>query len=52
MLAYYPRTLPVQIWVAFSAEGIDAAFPVAVVLVVLALLALALVNFLGGARPL
>lgn len=50
MLAYHPRTLPVQIWVAFVGEGLDAAFPVAVVLVVLALLTLGAINALGGPR--
>lgn len=47
MLAYYPRTLPVQIWVSFQGRGVDAAFPVAVVLVAVALAALAVVNALG-----
>jgi len=51
MLAYYPRTLPVQIWVTFQGRGLDAAFPVAVVLVVLASLALVVINLLGDASP-
>ncbi|MFB6151540.1 MAG: ABC transporter permease [Haloarculaceae archaeon] len=50
MLAYHPRTLPVQIWVAFQGGGVDAAFPVAVVLVVVALAALVAINSLGGSR--
>jgi len=40
MLAYYPRTMPVQIWVSFVSLGLDAAYPVAVVLVVVSVLAL------------
>lgn len=48
MLAYHPRTLPVQIWVAFQGRGLDAAFAVAVVLVVVSIAALALLNVLGG----
>ena len=32
MLAYYPRTLPVQIWASFIGNGLEAALPVAVVL--------------------
>lgn len=47
-LAYYPRTLPVEIWVSFTTRGIDAAFPVAVVLLLVSLLALAVVNALGN----
>jgi molybdate/tungstate transport system permease protein len=47
-LAYYPRTLPVEIWVAFTTRGIDAAFPVAVVLLAVSLLALAVINALGN----
>jgi molybdate/tungstate transport system permease protein len=37
MMAYYPRTLPVQIWRSFLGDGLDTAFPVAVVLVGVAL---------------
>lgn len=37
MLAYYPRTLPVQIWVSFISTGLDAALPVAFVLLGVAL---------------
>ncbi len=48
MLAYYPRTLPVQVWVSFQAEGVTAAFPVALLLVVLAVSALAVVRGLGS----
>jgi molybdate/tungstate transport system permease protein len=40
MLAYYPRTMPVQIWVSFVSLGLDAAYPVAIVLVVVSALAL------------
>jgi molybdate/tungstate transport system permease protein len=47
MLAYYPQTLPVRIWVAFVSLGLDAAFPVAVVLVAIALVTLLVLNALG-----
>jgi len=46
-LAYYPRTMPVEVWVAFSTAGLDAAYPVAVVLVGVAVLALAGLSALG-----
>ncbi|WP_436924761.1 molybdate ABC transporter permease subunit [Halosimplex amylolyticum] len=48
MLAYYPRTLPVQIWATFQGRGLDAAVPVAVVLVAVASGALVVLNLLGG----
>ncbi|MDG5776892.1 ABC transporter permease subunit [Haloarculaceae archaeon H-GB2-1] len=47
MLAYYPRTLPVQIWQSFLTDGLDAAFPVAVVLVGVAVVSLLVINALG-----
>lgn len=47
MLAYYPRTMPVQIWVSFTTLGVENAFPVAVVLVGLAVAALVVLNVLG-----
>jgi molybdate/tungstate transport system permease protein len=50
MVAYFPRTLPVQIRVAFQTGGLDAAFPVAVVLVAVSLVALGAINVLGGSR--
>jgi molybdate/tungstate transport system permease protein len=47
LVAYYPRTLPVEVWVSFTTAGVDAAFPVAFVLLVVSLAALALVTGLG-----
>ncbi|WP_251343752.1 ABC transporter permease [Haloplanus halophilus] len=47
MLAYYPRTMPVQIWVSFTTLGLDAAFPIAVVLVGLAVATLIALETLG-----
>jgi molybdate/tungstate transport system permease protein len=47
LVAYYPRTLPVQVWVSFTTAGVDAAFPVALVLLVVSLAVLALVAALG-----
>jgi molybdate/tungstate transport system permease protein len=46
MLAYYPRTLPVQIWVSFTSRGLERAFPVAVVLVGVAVGSLVVLNTL------
>ena len=40
MLAYYPRTMPVQIWVSFVAAGIERAYPVAIILLAVALVSL------------
>lgn len=51
MLAYYPRTMPVEIWTSFTTRGLDAAFPIAVVLVGVSVTALVLMNVLGT-RPL
>lgn len=48
MLAYYPRTMPVQIWVAFTTLGVDRAFPVAVILAGLSIAALLLLTTLGA----
>lgn len=48
LVAYYPRSLPVQVWVSFTTAGIEAAFPVALVLLVVALAVLALVTGLGA----
>jgi len=44
MLAYYPRTMPVQIWVAFIELGLDNAYPVAILLVLIAATALLILN--------
>lgn len=48
MMAYYPRTLPVQIWVAFTTLGLDAAFPIALLLAALAFAALILLHIVGA----
>ncbi|WP_144905650.1 ABC transporter permease [Halobellus captivus] len=47
MLAYYPRTMPVQIWVSFSTRGLENAFPIAVILVGIAVAALVILTTLG-----
>jgi molybdate/tungstate transport system permease protein len=44
MLAYYPRTMPVQIWVAFIELGLNNAYPVAILLVLIAATALLILN--------
>jgi molybdate/tungstate transport system permease protein len=48
MLAYYPRTLPVQIWRSYESMGLETAMPVAVVLVVAAGVALLVINTVGA----
>ncbi|WP_135805436.1 molybdate ABC transporter permease subunit [Halorussus marinus] len=47
MLAYYPRTMPVQIWVSFTTTGLSEAFPVALVLVGVSIAALVVLNLVG-----
>ncbi len=47
MLAYYPRTMPVQIWVSFSTLGLERAFPVAVILLGIAVATLVVLNALS-----
>ena len=47
MLAYYPRTMPVQIWVGFTTRGLEGAFPPAVILVGIAVGTLAVLYLLG-----
>ena len=44
MMAYYPRTMPVQIWVSFISLGLDNAYPVAILLLVIAVVALGVLN--------
>ena len=46
MLAYYPRTLPVQIWASFISTGLDAALPIAVILLSVSLGTLVVVHAL------
>jgi molybdate/tungstate transport system permease protein len=48
MLAFYPRTMPVQIWVSFTTLGLETAFPVAVILVAVSAVALVVLNVLGS----
>lgn len=47
MVSYYPQTLPVEIWDAFRAVGLEAALPVAVLLVFVAVLTIVAVTALG-----
>lgn len=48
MMAYYPRTMPVEIWVAFTTRGLDHAFPIAALLATLSIVALIILNALGA----
>ena len=47
MMAYYPRTLPVQIWVSYLSTGLDAALPVALVLLTIAVGTVLLIYTVG-----
>lgn len=47
MVSYYPQTLPVEIWDAFQAVGLEAALPVAVLLVFIAVVTIGAVTVLG-----
>jgi len=44
MVSYFPRTLPVEIWTSFRAVGLDSAYPVAILLLVIAGGALLVLN--------
>lgn len=44
MVAYYPQTMPVEVWDAFSTGGLDDAYPVAIILVVISIGALILLT--------
>jgi molybdate/tungstate transport system permease protein len=44
MVSYYPRTMPVEIWVSFKSLGLDAAYPVAILLVAIAVASLLVLN--------
>ena len=44
MLSYYPRTMPVQIWVSFVELGLDNAYPIAILLLLISVAALAVLN--------
>ncbi|MFB6198701.1 MAG: molybdate ABC transporter permease subunit, partial [Halobacteriaceae archaeon] len=47
MLAYYPRTLPVQIWIAFLESGLEDAYPAAILLLIIAIGVLVILNWIG-----
>lgn len=47
MLAYYPRTMPVEIWVSYTTLGLDTAFPVAIILLGIAIATLLVLSSLG-----
>ena len=44
MVAYYPQTMPIEVWDAFLEGGLDGAYPVAIVLVVVSIAALVVLN--------
>ena len=48
MLAYYPRTMPVQIWVSFQTLGLENAFPIAVILLGIAVGTLIVLRAVGS----
>jgi molybdate/tungstate transport system permease protein len=47
IMAYHPNTIPVFLWVQLTSEGLTAALPLALFLVVLALVAVCAVYFVG-----
>jgi molybdate/tungstate transport system permease protein len=47
MMAYYPRTMPTQIWVSFITGGVEKAFPVAIVLLGSSIVVILLISILG-----
>ena len=47
IMAYHPNTVPVFLWVQLTSEGLMAALPLALFLVVLALAAVCVVYFFG-----
>lgn len=51
MVASFPRTMPVQIWISFSSLGLSAAFPIAVILVGVAVATIVTLNALGSSLP-
>ena len=48
LVAYYPRTVPVQIWRAFVADGLAAALPLAAVLLLVSLGVVLALHALGA----
>lgn len=50
LVAYYPTTLPVQIWRSFVGTGLDGALPVAAVLLGVSLAALVVLRALDASR--
>lgn len=48
MLAYYPRTMPVQIWVSFTTRGLAEALPVALILLGVSVAALVALHAVGA----
>jgi molybdate/tungstate transport system permease protein len=48
LVAYYPRTVPVQIWRAFVGDGLAAALPLAAVLLAVAFVVVLALHALGA----
>lgn len=44
IMAYHPETMPVRIWLAFSGRGLDTAFPIAILLVLVSVTVLVVLN--------
>jgi molybdate/tungstate transport system permease protein len=47
VMAYHPNTVPVFLWVQLTSEGLMAALPLALFLVVLGLVAVCIIYFFG-----
>lgn len=48
MMAYYPKTMPVQIWQAFQELGLDNAYPLAILLVLISVAVLVILNTIAA----
>lgn len=47
MMAYYPRTMPTQIWVSFITEGLDKTVPMVMLLLLSSVIGIVLLSMLG-----
>ncbi|NKE37034.1 ABC transporter permease subunit [Natronococcus sp. JC468] len=48
MVAYNPRTIPTQIWVAYVSRGLEAVIPIALALLAITLVVVGFVQFVVG----
>jgi molybdate/tungstate transport system permease protein len=50
ILAYHPKVVPILVYERFEGFGLNAALPVAALLIVVALIVFIMVNVIGGRR--